>query len=118
MRAYSLDLRVRIVEVVKDKGLSKAAAAELYGVSRASVYRYLDLDREGNLAPKDHPGQAPRLTEESCEKLLQQLEDNNDLSLEEHAAKFSEATGITLKKSSIANYFSRLNVRRKKSPLS
>ena len=61
MRAYSVDLRERIVEAVKRKGLSKTAAAELYGVSRATVYRYLELAAEGSLAAKVRPGQLPRL---------------------------------------------------------
>lgn len=114
MRAYSVDLRERIVEAVKDKGLSKTAAAELYGVSRATVYRYLELDSEGDLQPRVRPGQLPRLDEQACKKLLEQVEQNNDLSLEEHAVKFAEEQGIELKKSSIANYFARLGVRRKK----
>ena len=118
MKAYSVDLRKRIVEAVNEKGLSKTAVAELYGVGRATVYRYLDLGREGDLSPKVRPGQSPRLDEAGCQKLLEQLEANNDLSLEEHAGKFSEEHGVELKKSSIANYFARLGVRRKKSPMS
>ncbi len=114
MRAYSVDLRERIVEAVKVKRLSKPAVAELYGVSRATVYRYLDLKREGDLTPKKHPGQLPRLDEAACRKLLEQVEKNNDLSLEEHAVKFAEEQGIALKKSSVANYFARLGIRRKK----
>ncbi len=114
MRAYSVDLRERIVEAVKVKRLSKPAVAELYGVSRATVYRYLKLDSEGDLQPKARPGQLPRLDEEACRKLLEQVKENNDLSLEEHALKFSEEQGVELKKSSIANYFARLGVKRKK----
>lgn len=117
MRPYSVDLRQRIVEAVEVKGMSKAAAAELYEVSRATVYRYLDLAKEGNLSPKKVPGPAPRLDEAACQKLLKQLEKHNDLSLEEHAEKFSEAQGVTLKKSAVGKYFARLGVRRKKSPL-
>jgi transposase len=118
MRAYSVDLRERIVEAVKVKGLGKPAVAELYGVSRATVYRYLELDRAGELQPRIRPGQPPRLDEEACRKLLEQVKENNDLSLEEHALKFSEEQGVELKKSSIANYFARLGVKRKKDPTS
>ena len=83
-------------------------------MSRATVYRYLELDSEGDLQPRVRPGQAPRLDEEACRKLLEQVKENNDLSLEEHAVKFSKEQGIKLKKSSIANYFTRLGVKRKK----
>lgn len=116
MRPYSVDLRQRIVEAVEVKKMSKAAVAELYGVSRATVYRYLDLAKEGDLSPKQVPGPAPHLDEAACQKLLEQLEKHNDLSLEEHAIKFSEAQGIPLKKSAIGKYFSRLGVRMKKKP--
>ncbi len=109
-----MDLRERIVEAVKVKSLSKVAAAELYGVSRATVYRYLELDNEGDLKPKVRPGQSPRLDKEGCRKLLEQVEKNSDLSLEEHAVKFSKEQGIELKKSAVANYFTRLGVKRKK----
>ncbi len=114
MRAYSVDLRKRVVEAVKVRGMSKRAAADIYAVSRATVYRYLDLDKEGDLRPTKPPGPPPRLDEAACRKLLEQLEQNSDLSLEEHAAKLSEEQGIELKKSAVGKYFARLGVKRKK----
>lgn len=116
MRAYSVDLRERIVKAVKDEKLSKVAVAERYGVSRASVYRYLELEKQGSVAPKRRPGQKQRLSAELCEKLLKQLEDYSDASLAEHAALLEEEQGVRLRKSSVANYFARLGVRRKKDP--
>ena len=114
MRAYSVDLRERIVKAVKDERLSKIAVAERYGVSRASVYRYLELEKRGNIEPKRRPGQQQRLSAELRQKLLEQLEEHHDASLEEHAALLEEEQGVQLKKSSVANYFARLGVRRKK----
>lgn len=114
MKAYSVDLRKRIVEAVKTRGMSKSSAADVYGVSRATVYRYLDLDKEGDLRPIKPPGPAARLNEAECQKLLEQVKENNDLSLEEHASKFSQEQGIKLKKSAVAKYFTRLGVKRKK----
>ncbi len=114
MRAYSVDLRERIVKAVKVEKLDKVAVAERYKVSRASVYRYLELEKQGSVKAKRHPGQKQRLSAELRQKLLEQLEENSDASLEEHAALFYEEQGVSLKKSSIANYFARLGVRRKK----
>lgn len=114
MEAYSVDLRARIVAAVKDEGLSKSETARRYKVSRASVYRYLDLDKQGSLAAKPRPGCPRRLDAALCEKLLAQLEENRDASLEEHAELFAEAQGVALKKSSMGTYFARLGVRRKK----
>ena len=114
MRAYSVDLRERIVEAVRNEKLSKVAVAERYQVSRASVYRYLGLAKQGSVEAKRHPGQKQRLDAELCQKLLGQLEAHRDASLEEHAELLYKEQGMRLKKSSIANYFARLGVRRKK----
>jgi len=114
MRAYSVDLRERIVEAVKTKGLSKTAVAERYNVSRASVYRYLQLNKQDDLKPRVRPGQARRLDTKQCQALLQQLKGHPDATLAEHAELLEEAHGVHLKKSSIGNYFVRLGVRRKK----
>jgi len=114
MRAYSVDLRKRIIEAVKCEGMSKEGAAERYSVSRASVYRFLELDKQGDLRPKARPGQTQRLGAELCQRLLEQLTEHNDATLEEHAELFCEGHGVSLRKSSIGNSFSRLGVRRKK----
>ena len=55
MKAYSLDLRKRIVSFVKAGG-SKAAAAQRFGVARKTVYNYLTLAQAGTLAPKESWG--------------------------------------------------------------
>ena len=114
MESYSVDLRARIVAAVKDEGLSKSEVARRYKVSRSSIYRYLELEKQGSLEPKPRPGRPPRLDTGLCEKLLAQLAANRDASLEEHAELFEAAQGVSVKKSSIGNYFARLGVRRKK----
>lgn len=64
--------------------MSKPETAALFGVGRATVYHYLKLDKQGELVPKPHPGQAWRLDMKGCELLLGQVEENADLTLEEH----------------------------------
>jgi putative transposase len=113
MEPYSLDLRERIVKAVH-QGMSKTQVAAVYNVGRATVYRYMSLEALGELSPKVHPGPGRRLDEAGCQKLLKQVVKYADLSLEEHAEKFATHHTLTLKKSSIANYFERLNVQRKK----
>jgi transposase len=51
MKAYSLDLRRRIVAYVQNGG-GKTEAARRFGVGRDTVYRYLDADAANTLAPK------------------------------------------------------------------
>jgi transposase len=118
MIAYSLDMRERVVAAVKAKGLSKSEVAKLFDISRATVYRYIELDEADDLAPKVHPGHPRDLDEAACAKLLTQVEKHPDLSLEEHVEKFAKEHKMVLGITSMWNYFDRLNVRRKKNSAS
>ena len=52
MKAYSEDLRQRIVAVA-ERGMPKTEAAYLFGVSLSSIKRYTRMAREGgSLVPK------------------------------------------------------------------
>jgi len=51
MKAYSLELRKRIVKEVK-MGASAEGVAERFDVSLRSVYRYVEAEREGWLEPR------------------------------------------------------------------
>ena len=44
MKAYSEDLRLRVVAAV-DGGMPRSAAVRVFGVSRATLTRYLQLRR-------------------------------------------------------------------------
>src|SRR5919107_5974843 len=71
MRAYSVDLRTKIVQSVK-KGVSKSETARRFGVNRSTVGRYLmRLDESGSLAPKKAPGSRSKLGE-SAMRLLEE----------------------------------------------
>src|SRR2546425_946432 len=60
MKPYSQDLRERIVKAV-DEGFSRSEIVKLFGVSEATIKRYLRLRREtGSLAPKPIPGYPPK----------------------------------------------------------
>ena len=70
MKAYSLDLRTKIVESVR-RGISKSETACRFGVNRSTVKRYLkQLDEEGSLAPKKASGSRSKL-DESAMRLLE-----------------------------------------------
>ena len=56
MKAYSIDLRTKIVESVK-KGVSKSETARRFGVNCSTLNRYLKrLNQSGSLAPKRRLG--------------------------------------------------------------
>ena len=61
MRAYSEDLRKKVVEAVK-RGMKKSEAAYTFGLSLSSVKRYVGAACEGrSLRPKKQPGMSPKI---------------------------------------------------------
>lgn len=84
MRAYSTDLRQRIVQAV-DGGMSLSEASRVYRVGRSTVKRYLSQQRSrGNLAPKAIPGRPPTIGPEQLGALRAQVQQWPDASLAEH----------------------------------
>jgi transposase len=60
MKAYSPDVRERILRAV-DQGYQRADIIKGFGVSRATIKRYLKQRREtGEVKAKPHPGRPPR----------------------------------------------------------
>lgn len=114
MRAYSGDLRERIVVAVVEEGLSKVEAAERFKVNRRTVYRYLARAEQGDLKARVSPGRTRKLNPEQVQALKQQLEAHSDETLMEHAARFAEEQGVNLAFSTVNLYCKRLGITRKK----
>ncbi len=93
MRAYSVDLRERIVAAV-DAGQAREEVARRFGVSLATVGNYLRLRREtGGLAPRPRRGDQPAIDAGRYPALVAQLEAAPDATLEEHCERWAAATG-------------------------
>ena len=71
MKPYSEDLRVRIVRAV-DEGMSKCAAAHLFGVSLSSVKRYMRIAGRGDSLVPRKGGSRPPKTDETTRRLLEE----------------------------------------------
>jgi len=72
MRAYSLDLREKIVDAVLGRGMSKEEAARTFGVGISSVKRYATKAQRGEpLEPGKAPGKRPKM-DERLRKLLEE----------------------------------------------
>lgn len=96
MKAYSLDLRERIVRAVAD-GTSQAEVARLFHVGERSVKRYLHRSRTtGTLVPSPRPGRRPAIAPDQYPAVLAQLRATPDATLEEHCDRWREATGIAV----------------------
>jgi len=71
MKAYSVDLREKIVAAVR-RGMFKAQAARTFGVGATSVKRYVKLAEEGKpLSAGKAPGKKGKL-DRSAIKLLEE----------------------------------------------
>lgn len=96
MKAYSLDLRQRIIDAV-DSGLPHQAIATQFGVSRATVTRLLRLRRQtGTLAPRPRPGRPSQLGAALDAGLLPQLQAQPDATLAAHCQRWQGTTGGTV----------------------
>jgi transposase len=94
MKAYSADLRLRIVAAV-DGGLARSEAARTCKVGRATVKRYLVIRRQtGALAPRPHRGLPPLKTAALAAVLPSRLVAAPDATLAEHCAWYEATTGI------------------------
>ncbi len=100
MKAYSVDLRKKIVESVR-RGISKSETARRFGVNRSTVKRYVKrLDEGGPLAPQRRPGKRPKLNKRAVRLLEGDLEarpwathrQRSELPFAVRGVKVSEAT--------------------------
>src|SRR3954451_2395566 len=103
MRAYSMDLRERIVAAV-DAGLPQAQAAERFGVSLRSVERYLSRRRRsGSLAATEQRhGREPKIRRQVQAWLAQRLGGAAAATLAEHVAAFVAAGGARVSLSAMS----------------
>jgi transposase len=117
MKAYSQDLRERIVRAV-DQGASQKEAARIFGVSEPTVKRYLKLRREtGSLAPKAIPGRPKKKIGPLLALLRPQLEAHPDATLKEHCRLWETETGAQVSSSTMGRAIQQLKWTRKKKTL-
>ena len=115
MRAYSTDLRERIVRVVAD-GRPMREAARRFGVSVSAVKRYVVQQQQtGSLARKPSPG-CPRQIRPEQEAILRaRLEAEPDATVLEHCAWWAEHQGQQLSEATMWRAMRRLGWTHKKS---
>ena len=107
MKAYSEDLRERVVAAVDD-GRRREEVARLFRVALPTIKRWLKRRREtGSLAPSSRPG-APSVKMAALRAgLLPQLEAHPDATLEEHCRLWKEAHGMTVSPSAVSRVIAR-----------
>ena len=114
MKAYSVDLRERIVAAVKD-GMSKAQAARTFGVGATAVKRYVNLVQQGrSLEPGKAPGKRSKLGESGIKLLEEDLRERPTATYENRARLLHRLVGIEVSKATICRTIKRMGYTRKK----
>lgn len=94
MKAYSKDLRLKVLDAV-DRGMPPKEVAQVFGISVPSIKRWLKRRREsGDVDPSPIPGPPARKGAMLDGWLPDWLESEPDLTLEEHCEAFEEALGV------------------------
>lgn len=110
MKAYSADLRTRIVRAA-DAGLSRVEIAERCEVGTATVTRYLRQRRErGDLAPKPRPGRTPKIGRAQGPALAAQVTADPDATLAERCARGEQSTGVRVSVATLSWLLRRLDL--------
>jgi transposase len=114
MKAYSEDLRQKIVDALK-RGMPKSEAAGLFGVSLSSVKRFARLDREGHsLAPKKPPGRPPKGGDATRRLLEADLAERPAATAKERRHYLERMTGESMSDSTVRRLVRSLGHSRKK----
>lgn len=116
MKAYSVDLRQKIIDVYHQEEISQRQLAKRFCVALSFIEKLLKQYREtGEIAPKPHGGGGHlTVTPLQLTSLAEIVEANNDATLEELCQLFHEQTGVTLSRATMGRMTQRLNLTVKK----
>ena len=113
MRAYSEDLRKKIVAAI-ERGMPKAQAARLFDVSLSSVKRYSRTAREGgSLEPRKSSGRPHKIGEKAQLLLEQDVEERPSATIPQRRRFLEHITGTTLSDSTVRRLMKRLGFSQK-----
>lgn len=116
MKAYSLDLRQKIVETYAEGKISQRQLAKQFRVALSFIEKLLKQHRQtGSIAPKVRTEQTPnKLNPEQLKVLEQLVEANNDATLEELRYQLSQKTGVVIGRSTVDRMLTKFNLTVKK----
>jgi transposase len=116
MKAYSLDLRQKVLAAALRGDRSLREVAELFGVGKSFVDKLLGIHRAGeDIAPRPHGGGYPARLLPRHEKLLRsRVRQRKDSTLEELRAHLEEQAELSVSVSTVSRSLIRLGLGRKK----
>lgn len=116
MRAYSQDLRDKVLAAVAAGKQSNRKVAEAFGVSESAIEKWTRrLRQTGNRAALPHAGGPARVLAEQAQFLRQAVKTQPDITLDELCEQVQAETGLVVNGSMMSRELKRLNLPRKKS---
>lgn len=116
MRAYSIDLRQKIINTYHKEPISQRQLAKRFRVSLSFVQSLLKRYRiDGTMEPRPHGGgQSPKLTPQQLATVAELVAQKNDATLEELCDQLYQKTQIQVSRSTMGRLVQKLNLTRKK----
>lgn len=116
MKAYSLDLRQKIVDTYLEGTISQRQLAKRFRVTLSFIEKLLKQHREtGTIASKPRVQQTPtKLKAEQLSVLASLVEANNDATLEELRSLLHQQTRVLIGRSTVDRMLQKLNLTVKK----
>jgi transposase len=116
-KAYSGDLRERVIPAVDHEGASRREAAERFGVSASSGIKWLQRWQETGSATAKPRGGSVSPLEKHAEMILGLIAEQPDLTLKETVAELLKQR-IRTSQSALSRFFGRHGITFKKKPAS
>jgi transposase len=118
-RAYSGDLRRRVVAAALEGGQSREVVARRFAVGRSSVYRWVETAQtEGRLEARPmRGGPRPMIRDETEAALKDMVKSDNHLTLAEYRDRLADRTEIRVHPWTVGRALRRLGLTRKKEDL-
>lgn len=116
MKAYSIDLRQKIIEAHNQKEGSQRQLAKRFRVSLSFIENLLKRYRtEGTVEPRAHGGgRVAKLSVEQEKVLVNLVAEDNDAILVELCARLDGQTGVRVSRATMGRIVQKLKLTRKK----
>ena len=115
MKAYSEDLRQKVVEAVEQRGTSKSEAARLFSISLSSVKRYIRLASRGeSLSPRKGGGRPPKADELTRKLLEEDIRARPSATVQERRHFLRTMAGKSISEPTLRRLLKRMGFSRKK----
>ncbi|WP_242057866.1 transposase [Nostoc sp. FACHB-857] len=116
MKAYSSDLRQKVIDAYKNQEGSQRHLAKRFSVSLTFIQKLLKRYRtSGTVEPKAHGGgNTAKLNNEQMALIVTLVEEDNDAILVELCSRLEERTGVKVSRATMGRITHKLNLTRKK----